>query len=286
MYRIESLLSARLFLSPQLSGDRIFFISNLSGHMSLYAMDHGGSVPEPLLPPQIALQNPTLMNGQSFQVFPRLGKVLVMIDKDGDEAYQPMFVPFDGGYPEPIFADTFKDHQVNLIHAEPDDNVVFFWASSRIEPMNRGYRANLETGDIVKLDESMYGGFPIGSNADYTKTIVGDGYGAGDIVIFLKDGNGTQGADEKKLIYGVPMSDRKPGQQVPPNSIGECHFVNDDRGLFFFNSIFSDTYGVAYMDLDNPKPKPVTINGEAHTGLATTLMAARGSTKRRLTSTR
>ena len=275
MYRIESLLSARLFLVPQIVGDRIFFISNLSGHMSLYAMDYGGAeqefrrVPEPLLPPQIALQNPTLMHESlSFKVLPKLGKVLVMIDDNGNEAYQPMLVPMSGGAeqevptPEPVFADTFKDHQVNLIHAEADTNTVWFWASSLKEPMNRGYRANLETGEIVKLDESMYGGFPIGSNADYTKTIVGDGYGAGDIVIFLKDGDDS----ERKLIYGVPMSDREPGQQVPPNSIGECHFVNDDKALLFFNSIFSDTYGVAYMELDNPQPKPVTITGQVHTG--------------------
>ena len=268
MYRIESLLSARLFLSPQLSGDRIYFISNMSGHMSLYAMDYGGSVPEPLLPPQIALQNPTLMNGASFQVFPKLGKILVMIDDNGNEAYKPMFIPINGGYPEPVFADTFLDHQVNLIHVETDTNTVWFWASSLKEPMNRGYRANLATvvggngGEIVKLDESMYGGFPIGSNADYTKTIVGDGYGAGDIVIFLKDGDDA----EKELIYGVPLPDREPGQQVPPNSIGECHFVNDDQGLLFFNSIFSDTYGVAYMDLDNPQPKPVAITGQVHEG--------------------
>ena len=49
--RIESFLSARLHLAPQLIGDRIYFISNLSGRLSLYAMNYGGSVPEPLLPP-------------------------------------------------------------------------------------------------------------------------------------------------------------------------------------------------------------------------------------------
>ena len=62
MERIESLLSARAFLAPQMVQDRIFFISNLSGHMSLYAMNYGGGVPEPLLPPDIALQNPHLMS--------------------------------------------------------------------------------------------------------------------------------------------------------------------------------------------------------------------------------
>ena len=80
-YRIESLLAARQFVVPQIVEDRIYFISNLSGHMSLYAMDYGGSVPEPLLPPHIALQNPHLMNGESFFVFPDLGKILVMIER-------------------------------------------------------------------------------------------------------------------------------------------------------------------------------------------------------------
>ena len=91
--RIESLLSARLFLVPQIVGDRIYFISNLSGRNSLYVMDFGGSVPEPLLPPHIALQNPHLMPGLSFVVFPKADKLLVMIDEDGDEVYQPMFIP-------------------------------------------------------------------------------------------------------------------------------------------------------------------------------------------------
>jgi len=58
MYRIESLLTARLFLHPQWVGDRLYFISNLSGRLSLYTMREAGSVPEPLIPPDIALPNP------------------------------------------------------------------------------------------------------------------------------------------------------------------------------------------------------------------------------------
>ena len=99
MARIEFLLSARLFMAPQLYDDRIYFISNLSGRFSLYAMNYGGSVPEPLLPPDIALQNPELIEGFSFQVFPKIGKVLVMVDKDGDEQYRPMVIPLEGGFP-------------------------------------------------------------------------------------------------------------------------------------------------------------------------------------------
>ena len=100
-YRVESLMSARLFVVPQYAGKRVYFLSNLSGHLSLYSMTFGGSVPVPLLPPHIALQNPHLIGGLSFYVFPKLDQILVMIDKDGDENYQPMTISMDGGFPEP-----------------------------------------------------------------------------------------------------------------------------------------------------------------------------------------
>ena len=95
---IESLLAARLFLSPKLLGNRLFFLSNLGqgGHLSLYAMDAGGSIPEPLLPARIALQNPDLIDGESFVLFPKLSKILLMLDQDGDENYQPMLIPLRG----------------------------------------------------------------------------------------------------------------------------------------------------------------------------------------------
>ena len=83
-YRVESLLSARLFVAPQYADGKVYFLSNLSGHLSLYAIAFGGSVPEPLLPPHIALQNPELIGGHSFYVFPKIDRVLVMIDQDGD----------------------------------------------------------------------------------------------------------------------------------------------------------------------------------------------------------
>src|ERR671918_2563174 len=87
--RIESLLSARLFVSPQLADDRVYFVSDLAGRLSLYAMDAAGSVPEPLLPPGIALQNPELVGGFAFQVLPEHRRIVVMLDDNGDENYEP-----------------------------------------------------------------------------------------------------------------------------------------------------------------------------------------------------
>src|SRR5262245_29656790 len=113
-HRVESLMSARVFAVPQHAGARIFFLSNLSGHISLYSMVFGGSVPVPLLPPHIALQNSHLIGGQSFYAFPGLNKILVMIDQDGDENYQPMSIPMEGGFPEPTFNNYFAAYRVHL----------------------------------------------------------------------------------------------------------------------------------------------------------------------------
>jgi len=93
---IQSLLSARLFLFPQHEQGRLYFLSNISGRLSLYVMDDGGSIPEPLLPPNIALQNPELIDGYSYCALPKIGKILIMIDRDGDENYQPMVIPLTG----------------------------------------------------------------------------------------------------------------------------------------------------------------------------------------------
>ena len=123
--RLEALLSARLFLQAQLTGGRLYFLSNLSGRLSLYAMDEQGGVPEPLLPPPLALQNPELVEGHSFHVMPDLGRILVMIDHDGDENYEPFLVPIEGGVPEPLVPDAFDGHRSHLVSIDPEAGIAY-----------------------------------------------------------------------------------------------------------------------------------------------------------------
>src|SRR6266496_543852 len=130
-YRVESLMSARLFVVPEFVAGRLYFLSNLSGHLNLYAMFYGGSVPEPLLPPNIALQNPLLNGGYSFFAFPKLNKVLVMIDRDGDENYQPMLVSLDGGFPEPAFDNFFAEYRTHLRECDQEKGIVYLIAERR-----------------------------------------------------------------------------------------------------------------------------------------------------------
>ena len=71
-------------------------------------MDKNGSIPQPLLPGGQALVNPHLMDGHNFYVLPEQGKVLVMMDKLGNENYQPMLIPVEGGIPEKGLGDRYK----------------------------------------------------------------------------------------------------------------------------------------------------------------------------------
>src|SRR5512141_2195955 len=134
-YRVESLMSARLFVFAQHDAGRLYFMSNLSGHLSLYAMDHGGSVPEPLLPTNLALQNPELVGGYSYYVFPKIGHILVMLDHDGDENYQPMLLPLQGGFPEPAFDNYFANYRVHLATVDKKKSVVYLLAERKDIPL-------------------------------------------------------------------------------------------------------------------------------------------------------
>ncbi|MGQ9490541.1 MAG: prolyl oligopeptidase family serine peptidase [Anaerolineae bacterium] len=262
-FKIESLLSARLFLSPQLAGNRVYFLSNMSGRLSLYAMDRTGSVPEPLLPPDIALMTPELLGGKPFFVFPDLGKVLVMIDRNGDENYQPHFVPLEGGIPEPVFGDRFAGQQLVCQHCDPERNLAFFSVDPRTDPVHRSFLAELATLEVTDLGGSLYGNFYVGANPDYSQIVLGDGYTSGDHVLYLW----TRSAPERRLLFGVPLEQRVEGQVVPLNSIAHAHFT-PGNGLLFFTSLFDDCYGLGYFPLSDPAAiRPVEVTGAVHTGV-------------------
>src|SRR4051812_28555932 len=206
MFRIESLLSARTLVSPRLVEDKLYFISNLSGHYSLYRMNYGGSVPEPLLPPHIALFNPKLAGGKPFSVFPKLEKILVMIDNDGDEAFQPMYIPIDGGFPELAFGGQLAGNQVVMLHSSPEHNLVYLSAASLTESMFRAYQGNLESNTLESMGESTYGNFIDSVSEDHAHAILADAYGVNDNIFYL-----WHKGHDRELLYGKPVEGRTPG---------------------------------------------------------------------------
>jgi pimeloyl-ACP methyl ester carboxylesterase len=260
--RIESLLSARLFLEPQLHDDRLFFISNLSGHLSLYAMDAAGGVPRPLLPPQIALQNPELVGGHSYHVLPGLARIVVMLDRDGDENYEPFLLPLEGGFPEPLDADEFGRFRSHLTEIDPDGGIAYFAAESRTEPVFHALRADLETGAIEELARSAYGAFPAAWSPDHTRVVLGDGYTIGDVVLYEPDGAGG-----RRTLFGTPIEDREAGAEHPLTGFRSSHVTTSGAGLLTVTTLHDDTGAPGYIALDRPgEIEPVRIEGLVHDG--------------------
>jgi pimeloyl-ACP methyl ester carboxylesterase len=259
--RIESLLSARLHLSPQIAGDRIYFISNLSGRLNLYGMYYGGSVPEPLLPSNIALQNPELIGGLSYFVFPLLDKILVMLDRDGDENYQPVLIPIEGGFPEQAFDKFFEKFRVHLTECDIDKNIVYFNAEPRNKGIPEAYRGNLLTNKLEKLMESEWGAWPVGPNQDHSQVFIVDSYTTGDSVVNLLV------SDEKKVLFGKPIDQRAPDEVVPPNGLGSVDWTPDGMGVLVTSAVFDDHYSIGLLDPLKPgEIAPVGLEGIVHTG--------------------
>jgi pimeloyl-ACP methyl ester carboxylesterase len=260
-YRIESLLSARLFLFPQHDRGRLYFLSNISGHLSLYGMNFGGSVPEPLLPPHIALQNPELIGGYSYFVFPKLDRMLVMIDRDGDENYQPMLIPLNGGFPEPAFKNYFANYRVHLGLCDKARNVIYLVAERRDIPLQETYRGDLKTNELTKIAEGAWGMVPLAHNENHSRVLLLEGYTTGDNTLYLLNKDG------KQILYGVPLDHRTEGESVPLNGIGSAEFTQSGKGALISCAVFADTYSLGYIRLKKPgEIVPVEIRGIAHKG--------------------
>jgi len=264
MFKISSMLSARLFQVPKRVDDRIYFISNLNGRLSLYAMDYGGSVPQPLLPPDIAMQNPHLIGGESFFVLPKLDKIVVMLDRDGDENYQPMEIPLEGGFPQPCFNNFFAGMRVHLVGTESGSPMLYFNAESRSESIQMAYRADLASGEVVKLDASPWGAYPVAHSSTHKRVVLADSYTVGDSILNLWE----QKTQAKKLLYGVPLDQRQPGQEVPLNGINSGAFSPSQRGLLLTCAIYSDAYSPAFLAFKRPQQtRRVKVKNLKHKGM-------------------
>lgn len=261
--RLEALLSPRLHLQPQLTNGRLYFLSNLSGRLSLYAMDEAGGVPEPLLPPQLALQNPELVEGHSFFVLPDLGRVVVMIDDDGDENYEPFLVPIDGGFPEPLAADAFNGRRSHLVSIDPDAGIAYFAAESRRESIVSALRCDLDSGEVETLAESMYGAFPLAWTPDHSRVVLLDQYLFGDSLLYEPDVNGG-----RRVLHGVPLEERQEGRDYPLSGIQSAHGTASGRGVLVVTTLFDDAGSPGYLAFDGPGDiEPVEVEGVQHLGV-------------------
>ena len=257
--RIEALLSARLFVEPQLRDDTLYFVSNLSGRLSLFSMPVDGGVPTPLLPPQIAMQNPELVGGHVFHVLPELGKILLLLDDNGDENYEPYFIPIEGGFPEPVAPETFRGRRAHL--GEVEGTVAYLSTESREESMIHALRLNLADESVEEIGRSMYGAIPVAWTPDHSRVFLMDEYVVGDAVIYeMVDG-------ERRVLYGTPMDERAEGQEVPLAGIRWPWGTQSGKGMLLLASVFDDAGTPAYLAYDGTgELEPVRVEGLVHEG--------------------
>ena len=117
---------------------------------------------------------------------------------------------------------------------------------------------------MTLLGSSPYGLHPAGVNDDLTTVVLAEGYEAGDVALFLWRAGDDQGALQK--VFGVPMSERKPGQKVALNGISGAYPVAPD-GILMQCTLFDDRGGLAYLAAGHPDDvRPVEIVGAVHSG--------------------
>jgi dipeptidyl aminopeptidase/acylaminoacyl peptidase len=258
--RIESLLSARLFVEPQLVGDTLFFVSNLSGRLSLYSMDVAGGVPTPLLPPQISLQNPELVGGHLFHVLHDLDRILVMLDNNGDENYVPSFVPLDGGFPEPVASEEFQGRRSHLI--DVDGDAAYFAVESRDESLFYARRLWLADQTLDDLGEGKYGAIPLAWTPDHSRVFLADEYLMADVLLYELVGG------ERRVLFGTPLEQRAEDKQYPASGLRWLRGTASGKGLLLVANVFDDAGTPAYLDFGKPgELEPVTVDGVEHDGV-------------------
>jgi pimeloyl-ACP methyl ester carboxylesterase len=261
-YGIDSLLSTHLCLSPRIFRDRVIFISDLSGRLSLYGMSVAGGAWKPLLPPGVALQNPAQMYGASlFLVVPGMERILIALDSHGDELYQPYLIPMDGGSPEPLFPGGGTPEVWMPIGLNAGTSTVYF----RTEEHRSGDR-EIVSVDLRTLEVKSFGKSPllmpwVCADAAHAVVITCDQYAIGDEVLYRWSGD----LGRRVVLAGTPQGEREADYRNL--SFDKAFLTEDGASLCMKSSLFSDTYSPCLLDLASARFRDVPVRGINHTGV-------------------
>ena len=258
---LDSLLSCRICVYPQIYRDRVYFISDISGRFSLYSMPLGGGYPAPMIPVGIALQNPKLMDeGRPYQIVPAIEKIVIMIDSNGDEAYQPFLVPWYGGIPEPLLGDRFIGQTLYLARLCRESEFLYFQLDPKIDEPLQALRVNVRTRQVEYLGSSRYGNFPVAHSADHSLVLLQDFINFDDIIWYRWNSLKQQ----REIFYGVAFDDR--WSDYRHLYLHDPHILDASHQIFYISSEFEDGYGPCLMDIASKHSEPINVIGIAHCG--------------------
>jgi dipeptidyl aminopeptidase/acylaminoacyl peptidase len=89
--------------------------------------------------------------------------------------------------------------------------------------------------------------------------MLGDGYSAGDVVLWMLK------AGKKSLLFGKPIEERKAGEKTAPNGLGSSVWTPSGTGVLVTSAIFDDKYSLGVIELSKPgEIQPVQLAGAQH----------------------
>jgi len=194
--------------------------------------------------------------------------VLVMIDHDGDEQYQPFVVPLAGGEPAPAFGEQLAGYRVRITKVDAEAGIVYLSAESNSEPIVRAFRGFVAKGELEPLGESTWGATPMAYDSAHHRVVLLDSYTFGDTVLYER----RAGEPERSLVLGKPLETRVPGETVRISGLYNIEYTTGERGLLLLNALHSDQFGLGYLPLgkssapDLGAVEQVAVSGTVHSG--------------------
>jgi dipeptidyl aminopeptidase/acylaminoacyl peptidase len=160
-------------------GERVLFVSNISGQFNLWAVDLDGGWPEQLTTFLDQTVRGVAVRGD--------GAILFGADRDGDEAYQLFRIPPEGGWPEQLTDLPQVQHEITGGAWAPDGRSFAFAANSRTPTDGEVFVwREGEAEPRYLFGEGMYT-FAFGFSPDGSTLLVAELRSNTDISIWLVD---------------------------------------------------------------------------------------------------
>ena len=138
-----------------------------------------------------------------------------MIDRDGDENYEPFVIPLDGGFPEPLAADVIRRPPLAPPRGRPDgrDRVLRIRVARGGAEIAYPRRAR-ERRRWRRSAQSPYGAFVAAWSPDHSRVVLADGYTVGDVdpLRARRDGG-------RRVLLGTPLEERVEGGELPADGL-------------------------------------------------------------------
>lgn len=212
---------------------KLFFTSNMSGKMNIWAMDLPGTFP------YLFSQYDESCGG--IQTDPQGRHVYAQFDKDGDENYHIYTLPYAGGIPKPFITGKSED-KFFLSETSEDGNRVYYNTSEGNPSFLNTYVHDLETGKKTLLHEGEEAATTLSAVSPEEKTFVYTSAFANTYVISFVDIDGEK----------VDLTPNREEVHISGGAV----YANEDH-IYFITNYDSEYAYVALFDIKTRSFKPV-----------------------------